>query len=262
MNVLKKVLFAIGRFFRNIWRYIMTNAWIQPILIVALIFAAIFALTGIPSLIDEIKSWTDDTTDNKIKNQKTIDYDDFMKMYNNNETFFVVFGEEDCANCKTLYKTINTYMDDKEHKEIVNAKIYFFDVTDLLEDVEKDIEKYGELTFADEGEAFDKLKFITDLLYNGYADILSEYNGDDEYSASEPYGKYEDAYAIQSPTTVFFTKDANGTTSKMFNMVVGQWNYKQSYTDINRLFNSWHLSETDWAAAEKERDSLVLNYLG
>ena len=71
MNVLKKVLFAIGRFFRNIWRYIMTNAWIQPILIVALIFAAIFALTGIPSLIDEIKSWTDDTTDNKIKNQKT-----------------------------------------------------------------------------------------------------------------------------------------------------------------------------------------------
>jgi hypothetical protein len=48
----------------------------------------------------------------------------------------------------------------------------------------------------------------------------------------------------------------------MFNMVVGQWNYKQSYTDINRLFNSWHLSETDWAAAEKERDSLVLNYLG
>ena len=195
----------------------MTNAWIQPILIVALIFAAIFALTGIPSLIDEIKSWTDDTTDNKIKNQKTIDYDDFMKMYNNNETFFVVFGEEDCANCKTLYKTINTYMDDKEHKEIVNTKIYYFNVTELLEDVEKDIEKYG-----------------------------------------------NDAQArgIHAPTTAFFTKNANGSTSKMFNMVKGQWNYKQSYTDINRLFNSWHLSETDWAAAEKERDSLYLNYIG
>ena len=70
MNVLKKVLFAIGRFFRNIWRYIMTNAWIQPILIVALIFAIIFGLTGIPALIDEVKSWFDDTSDNRIKNQR------------------------------------------------------------------------------------------------------------------------------------------------------------------------------------------------
>ena len=56
----------------------MTNAWIQPILIVALIFAIIFGLTGIPALIDEVKSWFDDTSDNRIKNQKTIDYDDFM----------------------------------------------------------------------------------------------------------------------------------------------------------------------------------------
>ena len=261
MNVLKKVLFAIGRFFRNIWRYIMTNAWIQPILIVALIFAAIFALTGIPSLIDEIKSWTDDTTDNKIKNQKTIDYDDFMKMYNNNETFFVVFGEEDCANCKTLYKTINTYMDDKEHKEIVNTKIYYFNVTELLEDVEKDIEKYGKYDFDVDGEAFKKLDTIATMLYNGYDDILSSYTND-EYSEFETYGNDAQARGIHAPTTAFFTKNANGSTSKMFNMVKGQWNYKQSYTDINRLFNSWHLSETDWATAEKERDSLYLNYLG
>ena len=173
MNVLKKVLFAIGRFFRNIWRYIMTNAWIQPILIVALIFAIIFGLTGIPALIDEVKSWFDDTSDNRIKNQKKIDYDDFMEMYNNNESFFVVFGEEDCANCKKLYKTINTYMDDKEHKEIVNAKIYYFNVTKLLEKVEKDIDKYGDYSFDIEGKNFAKLDTISKM------DILL-LNKDDE----------------------------------------------------------------------------------
>ena len=261
MNVLKKVLFAIGRFFRNIWRYIMTNAWIQPILIVALIFAIIFGLTGIPALIDEVKSWFDDTSDNRIKNQKKIDYDDFMEMYNNNESFFVVFGEEDCANCKKLYKTINTYMNDKEHKEIVNAKVYYFNVTKLLEKVEKDIDKYGDYSFDIEGKNFAKLDTISNILFDGYADILSSYTND-EYSEYETYGKDVQTRAIMAPTTAFFTKDADGSTSKMFNIVVGQWNYKQSYTDINRLFNSWHLSEIDYAAAEKERDSLRLNYLG
>lgn len=261
MNVLKKVIFAIGRFFRNIWRYIMTNAWIQPILIVALIFAIIFGLTGIPALIDEVKSWGDDTTDNKIKNQKKIDYDEFMEMYNGNESFFVVFGEDDCANCRKLYKTINTYMDDEEHKEIVNAKIYYFDVTDLLEDVEDDIEKYGKYTFDIDGEAFNKLTTISNILFDGYADILTSYTNDD-YSDFETYGNDSQARAIMAPTTAFFTKDANGSTSQMFNIVVGQWNYQQSYTDINRLFNSWHLSETNWDDACKERDSLRLNYLG
>ena len=73
MKIFKKVLTAIGHFFRNIWRYIMTNAWIQPILIVALIFAIIFGLTGVPKLFDKIEGWFDDSTDNKIKNQKKND---------------------------------------------------------------------------------------------------------------------------------------------------------------------------------------------
>ena len=152
-------------------------------------------------------------------------------------------------------------MDDKEHKEIVNTKIYYFNVTELLEDVEKDIEKYGKYDFDVDGEAFKKLDTIATMLYNGYDDILSSYTND-EYSEFETYGNDAQARGIHAPTTAFFTKDANGSTSKMFNMVKGQWNYKQSYTDINRLFNSWHLSETDWATAEKERDSLYLNYIG
>ena len=80
MKVLKKVFTAIGHFFRNIWRYIMTNAWVQPILIVALIFAIIFGLTVLPGMFDKIGSWFDDTQDSKIKSKyaKTIDIDEFF----------------------------------------------------------------------------------------------------------------------------------------------------------------------------------------
>ena len=264
MKVLKKVLTAIGHFFRNIWRYIMTNAWIQPILIVALIFAIIFGLTGIPNLVDKVKGLFNDTADNKIKNRKVIDYDDFMKMYNNNETFFVVFGSDDnCASCKKLYNSINTYMKDEEHKNIVNAKIYFFDVDELMDDVQKDLDKYGDTDFATKGKNFDKLDEISNILYDGYADILSSFNNNEQYvSEQTTYGKYDSTWGIKTPTTAFFTKDANGEHSKMFNMVVGTWEYNNSYSGINTLFECWHASVENWDAACDTRDELVDRYTG
>lgn len=261
MKILKKVFTAIGHFFRNIWRYIMTNAWIQPILIVALIFAIIFGLTGIPKVIDYFEGLFDSSTDSKIKKQKKIDYDEFMEMYNNNETFFIVFGGDECMDCKTLYKNINTYMDDEEHKEIVDSKIYFMNVTDLIEDVNDDIEKYGDIKFADEGENFKKLETLANLLHSGYADILKSWTNTD-YSEYESYGKTEAAYGIMTPTTAFFTSKEGAEHSEMFNMVVGQWSYTQGYSDINRLFECWHLSTSDWDSAVSERESLREHYNG
>ena len=264
MKIFKKVLTAIGHFFRNIWRYIMTNAWIQPILIVALIFAIIFGLTGIPTLIDKVESWFDDSTDNKIKNQKEIDVDEFFELYEGNESFIIVFGEDDCANCKSLYKTINTYMDDDDHKELVgkDVKIYFMNITDLLEDVEKDYDDHGE-DFIEEkrkswwlGKKLDRSNFeyleeLGNVLYDGYKDILSSYNGNDEYSTDEEYSNSGYSYyPIQTPTTVFFTKDLddNAEHSRMFNMVVGQWDWSKNattsgYHGINKAFECWNASK-------------------
>lgn len=46
---MKKILGAIGGFFVAIWRWIKETAWVQPLLIVGLIFAVIFS---IPSVVD------------------------------------------------------------------------------------------------------------------------------------------------------------------------------------------------------------------
>lgn len=267
MKVLKKIFTAIGHFFRNIWRYIMTNAWIQPILIVALIFAIIFGLTGIPKLVDTVKGWFDDSADSKIKTKyrKVIDYDDFMEMYNSNKKFVVVFGADDCSNCKSLYSTINKYMDDEEHENLVNDKIYFFNVTKLQDKIEDDKEKYGTgQEFDEKSEAFKQLDTISNILYNGYEEILSEnYNGAHYAESQTEYGKYSYTWDIQTPTTCFFTNDKDGATnSLMFNMIVGTWEYKNSYTDINKLFECWHKSATDLTQAIKDREDLWLNYQG
>ena len=282
MKIFKKVLTAIGHFFRNIWRYIMTNAWIQPILIVALIFAIIFGLTGVPKLFDKIEGWFDDSTDNKIKSQKEIDIDEFFELYDGNKSFIVVFGEDDCANCKSLYKTINKYMDDEDHKELVgkDVEIYFMNITDLLEDVEKDFEDHGD-DFINEkrksglfGKELEKSNFeyleeLGNILYNGYRDILSSYNNNDEYSQDTEYSTSGYSYyPIQTPTTAFFTKDiAEGAeNSKMFNMVVGQWEWGKNqttagYFGINKAFEAWNASkaattEAEYNAAVTTRNNL------
>ena len=259
MKVFKKVLTAIGHFFRNIWRYIMANAWIQPILIVALIFAIIFGLTGIPKLVDTVKGWFDDTTDSsiKLKYRKTIDYDDFIELYEGGEKFVVVFGADDCTNCKKLYSTINTYMDDKDHREIADTKIYFFNVSKLLDKIEDEIEKYGNgEEFDKESKAFPKYEKIANIIYDGYEKVLSEFNNDAHYADREKeFAKFSSTWEIQTPTTVFFNANENGA-STVFNMVVGTWEYKYDYSDINTLFTCWHNND------EKARDKLLDNYTG
>ena len=47
------VLSAIGRFFKKIWDWIKQTAWIQPLLIVGIIFGVIFS---IPSIVEGIKN--------------------------------------------------------------------------------------------------------------------------------------------------------------------------------------------------------------
>ena len=53
---MKKVLSALGQFFVRIGRWIKDTAWIQPLLIVGVIFAIIFS---IPSIVDGINSIND-----------------------------------------------------------------------------------------------------------------------------------------------------------------------------------------------------------
>lgn len=50
-----KVLKAIGRFFAKIWNWIKETAWIQPLLIVGLIFGVIFAIPPITKGIEELQ---------------------------------------------------------------------------------------------------------------------------------------------------------------------------------------------------------------
>ncbi len=104
---MKKVFGAIGGFFKRIWRWIAETAWIQPLLIVGLIFGVIFS---IPS----ISSWISNASEsygryayynaNVLKSKDLLEFEDskgYETLYEKDgkERFLIVFIEEDCNYC-------------------------------------------------------------------------------------------------------------------------------------------------------------------
>ena len=114
--MIKKVFGGIGRLIKSLWRYVKNNAWIQPILMVGLIFAIIFGLTKAPDAWDTVKGWF--TTDEEepqhvteLGGSKSKDGEsakgtnDLISMFENDKTFVVIFGGTDCTNCKSFNKS-------------------------------------------------------------------------------------------------------------------------------------------------------------
>ena len=133
------VLTAIGRFFKKIWDWIKQTAWIQPLLIVGIIFGVIFSIPAIVKAVEagktekntysayfnqfklslegEKDSDADKFTtalDKVLGNEENAE-DDFKKAYPSlGEKFFVAYVEKSCTNCEaakdgfsTLQKKLN-----------------------------------------------------------------------------------------------------------------------------------------------------------
>ena len=126
------VLSAIGRFFKKIWDWIKQTAWIQPLLIVGIIFAVIFSIPSIVkaaksskaasakyntyyhnfklSFDNEANSEVDDFT---TKLAKAIEGDDteFKNTYGDRfgEKFFVAYVAKDCDKCEDAKEGFSTF---------------------------------------------------------------------------------------------------------------------------------------------------------
>ncbi len=111
------VLAAIGAFFKRIWTWIKDTAWVQPLLIVGVIFAVMFS---IPSIVDGIESLADDLNSDEAYytrfQQSLVDGEDseadrltrwILEEQENptgnydqyGEKFFLMYVSQSCASC-------------------------------------------------------------------------------------------------------------------------------------------------------------------
>ena len=106
---------SVKAFFAKVSNYIKNSAWIQPILIVIVIFVILFSLNP---LTEGIKSgWTKLTT---VNNMETISYKEYIEKVQaqgDNEKMVVVFTQNDCDNCPVFYKSVNEYLKSDAYKD-------------------------------------------------------------------------------------------------------------------------------------------------
>lgn len=115
------------KFFGKIINYIKNTAWIQPLLIVCVIFLILFLLQPIANGIGSIVSCIGD------KNSMTeISYKEYTEKVTASQKgtdsdpieFIVVFTQDTCEHCKSIKPYINHYV--KKNKDVT---IYNVDVT-------------------------------------------------------------------------------------------------------------------------------------
>ena len=129
------VLRAIGSFFKKIWDWIKQTAWIQPLLIVGVIFGVIFS---IPSIVKAVKanrkekstyaayyhnfklsleggkdSDADKFTDDLFKVMYEDKVDEFRSAHSDlGDKFFVAYVAKDCDKCESAKEGFKKFQDD------------------------------------------------------------------------------------------------------------------------------------------------------
>lgn len=131
-------------FFSKIWNYIKNSAWIQPILIVVVIFVVLFSLNPIASCVKT--GWTKLTTVNKMEEVSFQQYTDMVKAQaeaNEGEAkdLVFVFTSSSCDICPIFYKSVNEYLETDTYNES-NMRIYNVDLSLKNTKVKVNGEKY------------------------------------------------------------------------------------------------------------------------
>lgn len=196
---------------KKIWRWICETAWIQPLLIVGLIFAVVFSIPSISSWINDLsksQSHYDFYNDNDISSQ------DLLKSYIDNGysdladeegNFFLVFIKSGCPSCEEDEAAFKDFMkkggwdDGKGNK--VKPEVHF-----LYVNYDKDSSSKKEKAKAEE---FEKLETETNLWEDsigayltacdsGYAGVSTKSDEVDNYFTNNEY---------PTPMIAYFSKD-------------------------------------------------------
>lgn len=239
-RLMKKILSAIGGFFVAIWRWIKETAWVQPLLIVGIIFGVIFS---IPSIVEGFQGISDkknspDTYYNKYKvslvgaenspAQKLVD-----EIYDNEngrsssldgKKFFIVFVQSNnrCAVCDSAKEGFE-YLEKNANVLLGGEKFEFKTIVVDEEFKKKDKEdwkKEGSVKdddFASTAfEAFlvrnaDKFEGYAENAQNSYYYLnsgITETQIDNLYSADE--SKFQTPTVLQVDFTANATKSGSG----------------------------------------------------
>lgn len=136
-NFLLKIFRPIGHFFRAIWRWIINTAWVQPLLIVGIIFGVIFSINPVVSFFSNLFKEDNEIT---LYRDREIEYTELQEKIENGEDFIVIFFRDDCSGCESILPSVNNF-----YKDNSSLKQNFFTIDTHNEDFVDDTEAYGDI---------------------------------------------------------------------------------------------------------------------
>lgn len=202
---MKKIFGGIGKFFGAIWRWIKETAWVQPLLIVGIIFGLIFSIQpisrGISSLAESVSNSEKIYKNNKVSLMNNRAYnlvnDVDGARFKDEDKYFLVFVSEDCSNCKAAYKGF---------KELLSNKTYS-DVDYKLKTIY--VDEDGEIDSTDKDNLFTQLFFENDDFREaiGYVAENSMYATNVGYDETK-LDKIKEGSDFFTPLVLLMDKDA------------------------------------------------------
>ena len=257
------VLRAIGGFFVKIGRWIKETAWIQPLLIVGGIFAIIFS---IPYISNWVSSWFDDSnasTDyyNRYKvslsgtNNSNSDADKLFTYMSSSEKsedqkkrwgekFFVVFVQEECAGCESIYKGFDVLSSNWNKGEFYKeGSSESYKMYTIFIDTEEEINGTKENLY--QKYFFDHV----DYLFEDIKGVMQDSNYVKNLTSSTSYlndlDTLDDSEKFASPTVFLYDPacEQNVTqlgVSEVLFTVSGKNNESGSYPIARTLFDCWY----------------------
>ena len=158
------VLTAIGNFFKKIWTWIKETAWVQPLLIVGLIFGVIFSIPSIVNGINELAAKKDNAINFYYNYQESLvggENSNADKLTNNvyekskdekveslyGEKFFLAFVSSECTTCEEVKGGFETLKDNFDNSLQPEDRLPFKMYTIFTDEVTGETETDGQTAF-------------------------------------------------------------------------------------------------------------------
>lgn len=123
-------------FWEKVTKLLADNYWLQPVLLVSLVFVLVFSLQAVPGIVNTVQGWFE--TNEECENCEFTTYADVAGEITRTSNTYVLITQKGCSACQAFYPVVDRFLE-------ANS-----DINILVIDIEKIADIYTDSTLTDE----------------------------------------------------------------------------------------------------------------
>ena len=123
-------------FWDKVTKLLADNYWLQPVLLVSLVFILVFSLQAVPGIVNTVQGWFE--TNEECEECEFVNYSTVAGEITRSSNTYVLITQKGCAACQAFYPVVDRFL-------VANP-----DIRLLVVDIEKIADIYTDPTLTDE----------------------------------------------------------------------------------------------------------------